>query len=90
MGLDVATMATHLLPRPSGVARDFAFALVEDCAAWGEGHALNFYFRTELELLAADYIIEHLLDVDQSKAVFGWVESLPYDEAGYITLYFNW
>lgn len=90
MSLDVAKVTEEPLPRPRGAAYTFAWDLVESCAAWGEGHALNFYYLTDLQLLAAGYIMEHLLDVHESKTIFDWVESLPYDDADYISLYFNW
>lgn len=93
MGLDVGVVTTTMLPRPEGAAYHFAWTLPEDCDSWGEGSAFGFYLRSHLHARAADYIRDHEeLDADwqAQKQILDWIENLPYDDTGYIELYFGW
>ncbi len=45
MGLDVAQVTMNYLERPEGAAYDFAYSLVDDCAATGEGHAFGWFLK---------------------------------------------
>ncbi len=93
MGLDIGTVTKTMLPRPQGAAYDFAWTLPEDCDSWGDGNAFGFYLRSHLHARAANYIRAHPeLDADWEgqKEILDWIESLPYDDVGYIELYFGW
>ena len=93
MGLDVAKVTLELLDRPEGTAYEFARHLALECGTAGEGNAFGFFLRSQIHRLAADYIecdeeIEH--DWRAHNEILDWVESLPYDESGYVSLNFNW
>ncbi len=91
MGLDIGVVTKTMLPRPQGAAYDFAWSLVEDGDSWGEGNAFSFYLRSHLHARAADYIRAHPdLYWHGQKQILDWIESLPYDDVGYIELYFGW
>jgi hypothetical protein len=85
MGLDVGKVTIEHLPRPAGLANDFAWHLAEKASCSGEGNAFGFYRRSELEEQAKTFASE--LGLDEIKE---WIGSLPWGKSGYLILTFNW
>ena len=93
MGLDMAAVTTQSLDRPDGAAYDFAWHLASECETSGEGNAFGWFIRSQLHRLAADYIqSSNELDInwEGQNEILDWIESLPFEKSGYISLHFNW
>lgn len=90
MGLDIAVVNLRFLERPRGMAYQFAQELAADCDTSGGGNAMGFYLRSELHHAAAHYINQSDLEMNVQTEILDWVESLPFDDSGYITLNFYW
>ena len=77
MGLDIGIISVSYLPRPSGVAYEFACELAElETSAgygWGEGHSWGWIEREEVSALAESFATERGLAATER----AWVASLP-------------
>jgi hypothetical protein len=87
MGLDVGKVTIEYLPRPEGLAKEFAWHLASEASCWSDGNAFGFYFRSELEKQAKAFAKENILAEEILK---DWIDSLPWDENDYCHLTFNW
>jgi len=87
MGMDIYEVKLEKLPRPQGLAYQFIGELAAEAQSWGEGNALGFYQREELEERAKRFADDNPLAED---ILTDWINSLPWDEDGYLTLHFNW
>ena len=81
MGLDIGIISVSYLPRPSGVAYEFACELAElETSAgygWGEGHSWGWIEREEVSALAESFARERGLAAPERASVRAWVASLP-------------
>ena len=89
MGLDVGKVTIQYLPRPAGLATEFAWQLATEASCSGDGNAFGFYRRDELKEKAKEFakdnpLLEAILELED------WIAALPWDEAGYLVLTFNW
>jgi len=87
MGLDVGKVTIEYLPRPGELAKAFAWHLASEASCWSDGNAFGFYFRGEMEKEAKEFAQGDILAEEILK---DWIESLPWDEKGYLVLTFNW
>ena len=87
MGMDIYEVKLEKLPRPQGLAYQFIGELAAEAQSWGEGNAFGFYQRGELEERAKRFAKDNALAED---ILMEWINSLPWDEDGYLTLHFNW
>ena len=87
MGLDVGKVEIEYLPRPEGLAKEFAWELAGEASCGGDGNAFGFYLRSEMEERAKAFAQGNILAEEILK---DWIADLPWDESGYLTLTFNW
>jgi hypothetical protein len=87
MGLDVGKVEIEYLPRPEGLAKEFAWELAGKASCWSDGNAFGFYLRSEMEEWAKAFAKGNILAEEILK---DWIDSLPWDDNGYLTLTFNW
>ena len=83
MGLDVGTIEIKFLPRPSGIAYEFAMEVAVETSGdsymWGEGNGwAPFTQRQVLRLLDQFAAAHSLADTDREEAL-AWVRSLPWE-----------
>ncbi len=87
MRITVSRVEMNPLPDPAGLTCEFAESLIERARAWGDGSALDTYTRQELELHAKRFAGGNPLSLAILK---DWIDSLPWDQDGSITLHFRW
>jgi len=92
MGMDVGKVTIDYLPRPAGLAYKFIEELACSCGCVGDGNALGFYERSEMEEKAKEFTAKEFptgnpLAEDILK---DWISTLPWDEDNCLTLHFNW
>ena len=90
MATDVGKVNIEYLERPTGIAYKFMKHLAENANCVGDGNAFGFYLRKEVEQEAKDFVSRANASPDQAAEVNQWVESLPWDDTGYLALTFNW
>jgi hypothetical protein len=92
MGLDVGKVTIEYLPCPEGLAKQFAWRLASEASCWSDGNAFGFYFKQELEQQAKEFLAEEKLNGNPlaEDILKDWIDSLPWDEKGYLVLTFNW
>jgi len=87
MGMDIYEVKLEKLPRPQGLAYQFTGELAAEAQSWGEGNAFGFYQREEMKERARRFANDNPLAED---ILMDWINSLPWDEDGYLTLHFSW
>ena len=87
MGFDLGRVSIEYLPRPEGLAYEFAVQLACEASCVDDGNAFGFYLRSEMEERAKEFAKENPLAED---ILMDWVASLPWGEDNYLTLTFNW
>jgi hypothetical protein len=90
MGLDVGVVSIEYLERPQGAAYEFIQHLAAVASCIGEGNAFGFYLREEMEEEAKGFLARMEASPEQVAEIEKWIEKLPWDESGYLTLAFNW
>jgi len=90
MGFDVGTVSIKYLERPPGIAYEFIKHLAENSSCVGEGNAFGFYLRSELEEEAREFLTRMNASPEQFGEIEKWMNSLPWDDDGYLALTFNW
>jgi len=87
MGLDVGKVNIEYLPRPAGIAYEFAKQLACEASCVGDGNAFGFYLRDEMEERAREFAEDKGAS---ERELMDWIATLPWDEDNYLTLTFNW
>ena len=87
MALDVGKVSIEYLPRPTGLAYEFAKQLASEASCIGEGNAFGFYLRSEMGGRAKAFAQGNIL---AEMILKDWIATLPWDESGYLRLTFNW
>jgi len=87
MGLDIGKVDIEYLPRPTGIAYEFAKELACEASCVGDGNAFGFYLREEMEERATEFAEDKEVS---DKELMDWIATLPWDEDNYVTLTFNW
>jgi hypothetical protein len=90
-------MSTHIgkvnidyLLRPGGTAYEFITYLAANANRIGQGCALGFYLRAEMEQIAKGFLNRREAEPEEQEEVKDWIESLTWNENGYLALAFNW
>jgi len=87
MGFDIGKVEIESLPRPQGLAYEFIKKLACEASCVGEGNALGFYQRSDMETSAKEFAEGNEL----AEAILAdWIETLPWDEDSCLTLHFSW
>ena len=73
MGLDVARVSMEYLDRPSGAAYNFAYELMDDCEATGQGHAFGWFLKEQLQERAREYAESRSLGQDGQRNINDWI-----------------
>jgi len=87
VGIDIAKVEIEHLPRPAGLAYEFIRELACGCPCIGEGNALGWFERSEMEAKAKEFAKGNAL---AEAILMDWIASLPWDEDNCLTLHFNW
>jgi len=87
VGLDIGKVTIEPLPRPVGLAYEFARQLASEAGCVGDGNAFGFYLRSEMEERAKEFAEGNPL---AEQILLDWIETLPWDEDGCLILHFNW
>lgn len=90
IGFDVGAVSIRYLERPHGAAYDFIQHLAANATCWGEGNAFGFYLKEEMAREAETCVAQEKGGPGQLAEIVAWMETLPWDEAGYLALTFNW
>lgn len=86
MGLNIGWVKEiQFLPRPYGPVREFAWELVEN-----SNGVLGEYTKGGLLSAAGEFCTRRGLKPQEAKTVKDWVNGLPWDEDGCVTLYFSY
>ncbi|RJO61951.1 MAG: hypothetical protein C4542_05210 [Dehalococcoidia bacterium] len=91
MGLDIGKVSIEYLPRPSSkAANEFAQWLAEEADCTGDENSFGFFLKDKVLGMVEEYGQDEELSQKDIKKITRWVESLPWDEDGCLTLYFSW
>ena len=94
MGLDIGIIRVTYLPRPSGLAYEFAREMAQDWEAgeWarGEGEANLYFERRHLRRLLRDFCRERKVPFKEEAAIWAWLDSLPWTTEDMLELHFSW
>lgn len=78
------------LEQPKGIVHEFVIYLASDTNRIGYGSALGFYRKDIMERSAEEFLDLKAADTEEIEQVYSWVESLPWNESGYLAFVFNW
>ncbi|MHB1459538.1 MAG: hypothetical protein ACYC0V_21715 [Armatimonadota bacterium] len=90
MILEVGKVPVSHLGRHDGIVYDFAKSLAASANRIGEWSSLGYYDKDEMEQAANQFFENNGGDENQSEQLRSWIENLPWNMAGYLTLLFDW
>lgn len=90
IGFDVGAVSIQYLDRPHGAAYDFIQHLASKAVCWSEGTAFGFYLKEEMAQEAETFVAQEKGTPGQLAAIKAWMDTLPWDDGGYLVLTFSW
>jgi len=77
-------MYIEFLPRPEGVAREFAWRLMEDEAdespiMAGDGQRWSLFTRRQMRRARDEFVVENRVPPDDAATIDSWIASLPWE-----------
>ncbi len=90
MSTHVGKLNIEYLQRPGGIAYEFITYLAANANRIGHGCALGFYLKAEMERTAKGFCDRREAEPEEREEVNKWMESLPWNENGFLALAFNW
>ena len=90
MTTDIGKVDIEYLAKTDGIVGKFTTYLASTADRLGNHCSLGFYHQEVMEQMATEYIDLYPTERNEVDELYGWVQTLPWPETGYLTLMFNW